>query len=339
MFKHSQGRRRRSSIPIVIFRLILSLVMMVVLGVGVYQAFRYFSGVDPLNNPELPTEVRNLKDSPQTALFSLLSSGKTPQILSRVLGTKAGRVIPAQPVPASPTVPSFKFAIVADSHNDNGNLGKALGLAKGLGAKFVIGLGDYTEVGTKEELLAAKKVFDSSGLPYYTTAGDHDLWDARDKGSSSASNFTEVFGPPYQSFSDSNIRFVIIYNSDNYEGIDSLQSQWISEALSGSEEQPQKTLVFLHEPLYHPSSDHMMGKVTPVLSNQARELLLKLYEVGVAEVFAGDLHSFTRYQDQGGLKMTTVGALNGERNTQSARFAMVDVYQDGSYNIEDLEIK
>jgi len=37
--------------------------------------------------------------------------------------------------------------------------------------------------------------------------------------------------------------------------------------------------------------------------------------------------------------MTVVGALTSTRNTQAPRFAVVDVYDDGSYNVKDQEIK
>src|SRR3989338_9477729 len=65
--------------------------------------------------------------------------------------------------------PILRFALVADSENDNDLLTKALDQAKGSGVNFVIGLGDWTSVGTVDQLEAAKKAFDKSSLVYYFT--------------------------------------------------------------------------------------------------------------------------------------------------------------------------
>lgn len=329
----------------VIFRMLLSLTMFLVLGLGVYQAYRYFTGMDPL------------KMDPKTLASTFLSSEESAKIINTIFSfglTKnvAGKFGQTpeniQPQPVSDTssrLPGsgkllMKFAAVADSHIDNNNLAKALSMAKKEGAKFVIGLGDYSDVGTIEELQKAKDVFDASGLPFYTTAGDHDLWDSRNKKTAATSNFSDVFGAAYQSFSDSGIQFIILANGDNYLGVSALQKQWLEDILKKeTTDFIKQTFVFLHEPLYHPSSDHMMGKETPELVNQAQDLAEILKQAGVGEVFAGDIHAFSQYKDsRSGLNMTTVGALTSERNTQKPRFIMVDVFDNGSYNIQDTEI-
>lgn len=339
--KKREYHRRKAFLPMVIFRMLLSLTMFLILGLGVYQAYKYFTGIDPL------------KMDPQATILTVLASEDLAKTLRTIFGfnildlsAKLGK----NPEPESPTEEGSKpagsgkllvrFALVADSHNNNENLAKALSSARKEGVKFVIGLGDYTDVGTIDELQKAKEAFVSSGLPYYVTAGDHDLWDARDKGHVSSDRFSEVFGSTFQSFSDSNIRFIILFNSDNYEGVDALQKKWLKDVLESQEaKEAKKVLVFLHEPLYHPSSDHMMGKVTPSLANQALELTQIMKEGGVSEVFAGDVHNFGRYDDpKSGLKMTVVGALTSERNVQKPRFAIVDVFEDGSYNVQDLEL-
>ncbi|OGE36281.1 hypothetical protein A3E45_04300 [Candidatus Daviesbacteria bacterium RIFCSPHIGHO2_12_FULL_43_11] len=339
MFKKKREYHRRSAfLPMVIFRMLLSLTMFLILGLGAYQAYKNFTGTDPL------------KMDPQAIILSAPTIfGFNIQDFSAKLGKNPESQSPSEDIsrPGASGSPRGKagkllvrFALVADSHNNNENLSRALSSAKKEGAKFVIGLGDYTEVGTIDELQKTKEVFVSSGLPYYVTAGDHDLWDARDKGHAPTERFSEVFGSAFQSFSDSNIRFIILFNSDNYEGVDALQKKWLKDILESPEtKESKKVLVFLHEPLYHPSSDHMMGKVTPKLTNQASELTRIMKEGGVSEVFAGDVHNFGRYEDpKSGLKMTVVGALATERNVQKPRFTIVDVFEGGSYNISDTEI-
>lgn len=324
-----------------IFRLLLSLMMFAVLGLGVYQAFRYFSG-GTIAGPDL------LETDPRAALISLITSEDSAKVLFGLLGfdlkgvtnssTLGINTSPAAKNSTSEGNLTLKFAVVADTHNDNVNLAKALQQVKSGGAKFVVGLGDYSASGTLLELKEAKKVFEATGIPYYLTAGDHDLWEAREKGLAPESNFTKTFGTPYQSFIDSNIRFVLLFNSDNYLGIEDLQMSWLEEVLS--EDKGLITFVFLHEPLSHPTADRVMGKTTPKLLPQAQKLISILAETGVSEVFAGDIHAYSRYsEEKTGLKMTTVGAVTQERNVQLPRFLLVDVFEDGSYNIEDMEIK
>ena len=63
--------------------------------------------------------------------------------------------------------PVLTLAMVADAHTDFANLQKALAQAKQMGSSVVIGLGDYTQVGTSEELTQARQVFSANDLPYY----------------------------------------------------------------------------------------------------------------------------------------------------------------------------
>lgn len=351
MFRKAEARHHGSPLPIVFFRLLLSLTMFLILSIAFYQAFRYFNGTkeeDPLN-----TFLVEARVDPKTAFLKLISPEQTAKFfpmlstigVSKFLAPEqnntaqdnSNQLEAQEPVSIGNKI--LRFAIVADSHNSNDYLAKALSRAKNEGAKFIVGLGDYTDVGTLEQLKAAKAVFDASGLPYYSTAGDHDLWDARDKGKDAAANYEKVFGAPYQSFSDSNIRFVILYNSDNYEGVDPLQMDWLSEQLSSSDG-AQAKYVFMHEPVYHPSSDHMMGKTEPKVAAQAQNILGILKSAGVNGVFAGDTHAYFTYQEPGSkLRMVTVGALTTERNAQAPGFALVDVFSNGGYNIQNVEVK
>jgi len=99
-------------------------------------------------------------------------------------------------------------------------------------------------------------------------------------------------------------------------------------------------LVFLHEPLYHPISDHSMGKLEKQVKQQAKNLTFQLKEGGVKEVFAGDTHDFSQYNDpQTNLPMVSVGAITRDRNLQLPRFAIGYVFGDGSVRVEDVEIK
>lgn len=303
--------RRYTNIVFVIFRLVLSLVISAVLLGGIYSAYKHFSGLDPL------------KLNPQT-VFSNLLSRANPNIFSTPIQKEV-----------------FSFILVADSHNDNANLKNALTQAKDKNPEFIIGLGDYTEVGTVDELKKAKQEFDNLGLRYFLAVGDHDLWDCRNRSLPPDCNFKEVFGPAYQSFIFNQFEFIILNNSDNYIGMGEEELEWLSKEIQSAKDAKLKGIyVFVQEPLYHPSSDHVMGRIEKDLKNQARSLIRTLKDGGVKKVFAGDTHYFSEYSEpETGLPMVTVGAITSQRNPQTPRYALVLVYDDGSTKVEDVEIK
>lgn len=350
MFFSKKETKKSTFFPLVIFRFFLSLTIFLVLALLLYQALTYFSGAS-LETPQ--QMILKIKENPKGEILKIFSLEQAQNMVYDLVkldlpnfGQDKFLTPTSFPITTpEPTINSgtsiLKFAILTDSHNDNANLKKALSIAREQGAKFVIGLGDYTATGTNSELQATKEVFDNFGLPYYSTAGDHDLWDSRDKAQVAPANYTRSFGSPYQTFTDSNIRFIIVYNSDNYEGIDAMQMNWLENVLADIESnRPKNTFVFLHEPLYHPTSDRFMGKTKEKIKLQAQRLVEVLKTAGVNEVFAGDVHAYSRYiEPKSALKMTTVGALTTERNLQPPRFVMVDVLDSGSYNVEDVQIQ
>lgn len=313
---------------------------------GTYSAYKHFSGLDPL------------KLDPQAVLKNILTSRSPQQFIAALSSLKlntsfinqnkevAGQSFKSntQPNIQADTSPNyiFRFMLVADSHNDNQNLKKAISQAKSnyQDIAFIIGLGDYTEVGTITELKEAKKELDSSGLRYFLVTGDHDLWDSRDKQTDPPTNFRSVFGLTYQSFTFQNYRFILLYNSDNYNGISDEQLKWLADELQKAKDESSKILVFVHEPLYHPSSDHVMGRVEQSLKSQAKKLAHQLKDAKVYKVFAGDTHYFSEYEEpETKLSMVTGGAVVTDRNPQAPRFAVVYVFEDGNIKVEDVQIK
>lgn len=323
--------------------------MFAVLLGGIYAAYKHFSGLDPLKLDPQAVLSEFLAGKMPKEFLGVLSSTKVTQDLSnqinqKVLGQQKSKEIRSE----NPTEPqssnlAFKFLLVADSHSDNVNLAKAINQAKQSypDLKFIIGLGDYTEVGTIDELKNAKKVFDSSSLRYFLIPGDHDLWDCRNRSLSPVSCFNQVFGLPYQSFTFNNFQFLLLYNSDNYTGFSAEQSKWVTDELEKTKQEGVKGIfVFVHEPLYHPSSDHVMGWVEKDLKAQAGGLIFQLKDAGAAKIFAGDIHYFSEYSEpKTNTPMVTIGAVTIERNPQAPRFAIVSVFEDGSTKVEDVEIR
>lgn len=336
------GHHKKSSNPITgLFRLIMSLFIMIVMAVGLLQAYKSFSGYDPLKLDSESFKSLLTSESAYQTLISLLTFDPK-QSLTGIGENVRGKGQSEGEVYISDVPVLFKFAVLADSHKDIASLERALNQAKSSGVQFVVMMGDLSDVGTLEELEATKAVLDKSGLQYYVTPGDHDLWDSRDKDSDPPKNFVQVFGPAYQSFSYGNARYILIYNSDNYLGLDGVQLKWIEDELSRPEreEAPKLTFVFAPTPLYHPSSDHVMGKVTPKLTSQAEHLATTFKRGGVDLVFSADTHFYSKFTEpKNELDMITVGAVTSERNPQAPRLALVEILEDGNFNIVETEIQ
>ena len=234
-----------------------------------------------------------------------------------------------------PKAPILKFAIVSDSENENDQLKKALDIAKSNGASFVIGLGDFTPLGVESDLMIVKKVFDDSGLKYYVTAGDRDMRDSRDNGWEATALFEQTFGKPTHEFGADEVGFLVLSNADIYKGIGG--DDW--EQLNSFVRKDYKLkFIFAHKTPYHPQSAHVMGADSAVVASQANRLIELIEENKVDGFFSGDLHFFARFNSPNGVKITTIGAVNSARNFQGPRFAVVKVYGDYSWEVEDVPI-
>lgn len=285
-----------------------------------------------------------------------------------------------------PKTEILKIALVADSHNENDLLENALREAQGKGINFVIGLGDYTNLGTVEELVAAKREFDRSGLQYYLVPGDRDGWDNRRRGEANTANFEKTFGHLTRDIKIKGIQFVLLDNSDIYSGISA--EDWASLTsdlghLSNFSDLSQKGLVFVfaHKTPFHPESRHVMGEDSLMVAEQAKVMvdlmenthschsefssessgkkILKPLDLtqgkrvqddksvqddklcpAVDGFFSGDIHFFAKYQSpSGSVKITTIGAVASERNFQGPRFAILTIWDDYSWEVEDVEIR
>lgn len=238
--------------------------------------------------------------------------------------------------PSAKTV-ILSFALVADSENENDLLAKALKQAQGMGINFVVGLGDWTQVGTEAELSAVKKVFDEAKIPYYLVPGDHDLWDSRNTGKDALTNYKNVFGDPNGVINRENVQIILVDNSDIYKGIREEGWSNLNESLSRS---AKLRFVMSHKVPFHPESKHVMGEENAEVAKQAKDYLDKLEGAKIDGFFSGDMHFFAQYKTEDGvLKITTVGSIASEKNFQGPRFAIVRVYSDYTWDVEDVEIR
>lgn len=235
----------------------------------------------------------------------------------------------------------FKLAIMADSENDSASLKTALQKAKENGVEAVFFLGDYTNWGDKESLQEAKNVMDASEITYYSLPGDHDLAKSVQSGDSSGiSNFKDIFGNDFYSVNIKGFRFVALNNSANYSTINADLVDWFEKEL------PDADFVLLSQPLYHPILNKVMGivdgKQVVEVRKQALVLLEAIRKSRVKAIIAGDQHVSSENKDpiRDSLQHLVVGAIvtndNEIRNPETPRFTLLKVYEDGSYETEDI---
>lgn len=235
---------------------------------------------------------------------------------------------------ATSDVVLLKIALLADSHSDYPMLKEALSKVKALSPSAIFFLGDYTELGLLEDLTEAKNIMNSADLPYYSLPGDHDLWK-----SVGPQYFDEVFDDRNQVYKKSGVKFVLLDNSANYTAISSEDLSWFEKEVTDAD------FVVLSQPLYSSKLDRYMGKVNgeevAVVLEQRNQLLNTIRKSNVRAVISADLHSSgtTADPDKNNLLHVQVGALARERNLQTPRFSTITVFDDISFEVEDVMLE
>ena len=228
----------------------------------------------------------------------------------------------------------IKLAVMSDTHNDFENLRSALSDAKDKGISNVFFLGDFTELGLIEDLEDAKEIMDDGGIDYLAIPGDHDLWKTV-----GPENFLIVFKENKHSVTLNGVKFVLLDNSANYTLIDDETLSWFEKEVADAD------FVFLSQPLYHPTLQVVMGTVNGEVQEevkaQAGQLLTMIRSSDVRAIIAGDQHASSSNDDpeKSGLRHIVVGALTDDRNLQSPRYSVLDIYLDMDFDIKDVVLE
>jgi len=225
-----------------------------------------------------------------------------------------------EPTPTEVVEKPLKFAVMSDVHMNWTDWIKFLAKVKPSG-DMVLVTGDMTSLGKKNELMAAKKVLDESGVKYAVIPGNHDMWES-DRIKSSL--FNEVFGKEYQSFKLEGRKFIMI-NNGRATGLGKVQRAWLEEEVK--ECQQIKCIALMHMPLNHGISGHIMGEKNKVVTEEAGSLVRLLKSNNVVEIIAGHLHYSGTYELDG-LRTYLSGAVSRERNTQTPRYTEFSIIGD-----------
>lgn len=219
----------------------------------------------------------------------------------------------------------FSFAVFADSHADEEYYPALLELAVSDTPDFLIHLGDLTRVGGEDELKAAKKLLDDTGLLYYVIPGDHDIVAAE-----GTSAFRSVFGYDQTSFDHGGYDFILIDNSDPSVSFGSEVWQWLGSGIL--DERP--AFIFMHYPIEHPLLNLHTMHEEEAGAEDARRLLELLAGHDIRQIFAGEMHSYMRYTiGDSDLELTILGAAGPYNNPSSPQYLLVMVYNDGALDL------
>ncbi|PJC24035.1 hypothetical protein CO058_00180 [candidate division WWE3 bacterium CG_4_9_14_0_2_um_filter_35_11] len=224
-----------------------------------------------------------------------------------------------------------RVGFISDSESDWNYLELALSELKKQGVSDVFHLGDITHLGVSVDLADANKYFVDSGLKIYPIPGDRDLWKSR-----GIEAFSSVFGESYRVVDINGVKFLLINNADEYEGIDDVQMRFISGNISSS------SFVLFHNPIYFGIRSLWgkgMGEYSSSVDTQRKLLLDQIRSTdSVSAVFAGDQHLFSENVDEtrNTLFHYIIGSTNSERNIERPNLAILTVYDDGDYYVEKI---
>jgi len=245
----------------------------------------------------------------------------------------------------------LEVAIISDVQEDLAALSRSLSLIKERNIENVIVIGDLTNFGEVVDLQSVKDILDGSGLVYHVLPGDHDLAQ-----SLSADNFNQVFGKSNYVVDMDGFKFVFLDNSANYTPLIASSLSWFNDEAKDAD------FIILSQPLFTdglnlPFSRLYMGSTLEdssgdFIENQRRVkeqrdfLLSSIRDSAVAAIFAGDHHKSNVLVDpnRDSLSHYTLGAIAAEVNDlpqrllQSPRLTILNVYDNKSFNIEEMLI-
>jgi predicted phosphodiesterase len=238
----------------------------------------------------------------------------------------------------------FSVALVTDVHNNTKGITTAVQQINNSNATLLIGLGDYTNVGTREEFIPIKTSLKRLAMPYFLLPGDHDLWNGRDKDQDPEYYFHSTLGGNPDNFIKEGVQFIFLDNADLYEGISDEDKVKFENDLSTSTQSI--IIIASHKAIYHPLTIHRMGYINDSKNDkvaaQAEDILAQIKSKKNAKIIliSGDLHNFSRYDiPTDNYEAYSIGALTEYKNFQSPRYAIMNINKDNTVTIKDIPLE
>jgi len=204
-----------------------------------------------------------------------------PTVEQRVNECLSGTIPWPGPVQVNPD--SFRFAVLTDPHFGKSDTLDVTGIRaefNRLGVDFFLVLGDLVHDGLADEYSLAVAMLDSIGLPYYSTIGNHDLYQA-----DGWQQFKERFGPScYVVTVGDQLKLIFL---DTAEGaIGPTQFDWLDDELADT---TVTKLVATHYPLYDGSMPGPYRLSSTAERNKLQHLLTNHH---VPAIVSGHVHAW-----------------------------------------------
>jgi Icc protein len=238
---------------------------------------------------ELELEVFNCMPAAElSGPVAVLSSGRDPggRCWFR-LGPLDGEPLSVWIAPPDTERPSpFRFGLMSDVQeaiDSVSDIYEVINREPGL--DFLLGAGDLTEYGTAAELERFQAELQALDIPYYTTLGNHEIWQF-------PSRYQEYFGRGSQSFEYRGTRFSLIDSAS--ATLDPVVYEWLDGWLALGA--AQLHVVAMHVP---PRDAIGLREVSFASRNEAAKLLARLARGAVDLTLYGHIHSYYRFENAG----------------------------------------
>ena len=344
--------KTKDSVPARIFRFIVSIVVLSALIVGIALVVK---GIHNFDDTKFAKISANLLSMAHINVTEDQVGDVAGKFVERVTNTNISASSTSRLESDSNDATStdakllVEVAVIADVQEDFAAFTRSLNQIKDRNISKVIVLGDLTNFGEIDALREIKKILDASGLTYYVLPGDHDL-----AASLNSENFIQVFGKTNYVIDIEDFNFLFLDNSANFTPLLPDTLKWFNDEVKTAD------FVFLAQPLFTdslnlPFSKMYMGSTLSepseaLIENQSRvkeqrnQLLKSIQGSAVSAVFGADHHRSNHVKDpiRVSLEHHTLGAIAGEVNDlpqkilQSSRFAILNIYDDKSYKVEEV---
>jgi 3',5'-cyclic-AMP phosphodiesterase len=241
---------------------------------------------------ELRVEVQNCL--PDAELRALSGAADLTPLADTTLPTRkswrvtlpAGRTRLALAAPDSESTEPFQFALMSDVQEAIDRVGDIYArMNEQPAVRFVLGAGDLTSRGTREELERFQSELESLRLPYFSTLGNHEL-------GTQPPLFHEYFGRGNFHFRFHGVAFTLL--DDASASIDPTVYDWLDGWLERARRDVH--IVAMHIPPVDPigvRNDSMGSR------NEADKLLARLAQGRVDLTLYGHVHSYYSFDNAG----------------------------------------
>ena len=188
--------------------------------------------------------------------------------------------------PDSASDEGFQFALLSDVQEAiDGFHDMIERLNQEADVRFVIGAGDLTSRGTREELARFKRELAALAVPYFATLGNHEL-------GQEPPPYHDMFGRGNYSFEFHGVRFTLLDSAS--ATLDPIVYDWLAEWLARG--RAQTHVVAMHIPPMDPSGTRHGSFAS---KNEAAKLLNQLALANVDLTLYGHIHTYLHFDNAG----------------------------------------